>query len=55
MKTLLADTTQSVTAICGLSGYASESQAKLAFKRLTGMAMSEYRKSRLAEKTFRTL
>ncbi len=55
MKTLLADTTQSITMICGLSGYGSESQAKLVFKRLVGMAMSEYRKSRLAEKTFRTL
>lgn len=55
MKTLLADTMQSATAICGLSGYASESQAKLAFKRHVGMAMSEYRKTRLTEKTFRTL
>ena len=44
MKRLLLETTQSVSEICALGGYDSESQAKLAFRKLCGCTMSAYRK-----------
>ena len=45
LKHLLTDSPQSITTICGLCGYNSESQAKLVFKNNTGTSMSQFRKA----------